>query len=978
MQIQRFFILIVTIVFIAINGNPVFSSDSISVMGEPYRGENRGIDSFEQELKSPQDIRDAPFIEANQDISKSQGAAVSDDSVPNQIGFARQIERLSDHLRFKKTLNWRKLQDGGHTATIIISSPEARALRVGIIVNKLPQETEFRFFAINNGTGGPSATLITGSQINHLLQLNKIADPDHPDSQTYWSPIVAGESLGIEIYLPPGIHPDKFDIAIPFLSHLVVSPFVSRSESSILKNYGDSDSCQNDATCYPGWQNMGSSVAKMVYTESGGSYICTGTLLNDKDPSTWIPYFITANHCIGSQTVASTLLTHWFFESASCDSTIRNKKYTTRYGGAKLLWTKRLTTSSLDSNQDVSFLQLNDNPPSGVYYAGWNPAIGSGTFTGIHHPSGDWKKISFGHQGGDYKCYDTYGGYYDCSASSTGSFFRIYWADGGTEGGSSGSGLFINDQLIGIMLGGTIDPCGGSSTYSKFGAAYSAGNLSKWLDPYPTPCTYSISSSSGSFTSSGGDKTVLVTASSTSCSWTTSETLSWVSVSPSGGTGSLNVTVTVNPNSGAARNGSITIAGRTYTINQAAVNDIPVSGLSKTQVSQLYVSVFNRASEGEGNTYWQPQPYMATAATAMLDTQAAKDYFGGSLDTNQAFIEHIYLNTLNKNPWDDPVGITYWVNQLNGGKTRGEVVAELVGVIKDYAPGGLYYDSADQLAINAYNQFTNRVDVSNYMADNVWDTPENWQTSTSFSNGLVVTDDPASVFAAMVVVNGFADEPVLPGPCGAYVAPGVWKEFDCYNLAAIGKTTNDDPFTPSWRLIGGYWQWGKKGPDPSEWYDTNTSHFAHGPSGPGLGDANSGQISGWGLIDAIDNAWNDSNKTANDPCPSGFRIPTKIQWDGVIDNNAQNIVGSWSTTWEDHTNYSAARFFGYNLMLPAAGIRYYHSGSLGGRGYYGYYWSSSQDASSSAWYLFSYSGGAISYQPLSCRRYAYSLRCVAE
>ena len=50
------------------------------------------------------------------------------------------------------------------------------------------------------------------------------------------------------------------------------------------------------------------------------------------------------------------------------------------------------------------------------------------------------------------------------------------------------------------------------------------------------------------------------------------------------------------------------------------------------------------------------------------------------------------------------------------------------------------------------------------------------------------------------------------GECGAYIAPGVWKEFDCYNLAAIGKTTGDDPFTPSWRLIGGVLEMGREGP----------------------------------------------------------------------------------------------------------------------------------------------------------------------
>ncbi len=65
------------------------------------------------------------------------------------------------------------------------------------------------------------------------------------------------------------------------------------------------------------------------------------------------------------------------------------------------------------------------------------------------------------------------------------------------------------------------------------------------------------------------------------------------------------------------------------------------AGLTQTQVSQLYVALFNRASEGQGNTYWQSQPDMATAANVMLDTDAAKNYFGANLYTNQAFIEHI-------------------------------------------------------------------------------------------------------------------------------------------------------------------------------------------------------------------------------------------------------------------------------------------------------------------------------------------------
>jgi uncharacterized protein (TIGR02145 family) len=210
--------------------------------------------------------------------------------------------------------------------------------------------------------------------------------------------------------------------------------------------------------------------------------------------------------------------------------------------------------------------------------------------------------------------------------------------------------------------------------------------------------------------------------------------------------------------------------------------------------------------------------------------------------------------------------------------------------------------------------------------------------------------------------------------CGAYVAPDVWKEFDCYNLAAIGKTTSDDPFTPSWRLIGGYWQWGHKGPNSSQWYDTNTRHYAHGPTSVRGRDANSGTIIGWSQTNAPDGSWSDTVKTSNDPCPDGFRVPTHTQWVGVLKNNSLNREGSWIGV---DTNYGSVLFLGTDLMLPATGGRLYRSGALGGRGHFGSYWSSTQYSSASAWSL-SFDGSDADTYNVSYRGFGRAVRCVTE
>ena len=188
----------------------------------------------------------------------------------------------------------------------------------------------------------------------------------------------------------------------------------------------------------------------------------------------------------------------------------------------------------------------------------------------------------------------------------------------------------------------------------------------------------------------------------------------------------------------------------------------PVWALTQTEVSQLYVAILGRASEGEGNTYWQTDPSstsMTVTANVMLNTEAAAAYFGLTLDDNQSFIEHIYINTLAKTYEEDPEGVDYWVGMLDTGASRGFVVAALISAIGDYAPEGTSYDPLDLATISAYNRFTNRVEISDYMADRVEKLPENWAVTTSFSGiGLNVTEETATVGNAEIIIDGLAGE----------------------------------------------------------------------------------------------------------------------------------------------------------------------------------------------------------------------------
>ena len=138
--------------------------------------------------------------------------------------------------------------------------------------------------------------------------------------------------------------------------------------------------------------------------------------------------------------------------------------------------------------------------------------------------------------------------------------------------------------------------------------------------------------------------------------------------------------------------------------------------VTKAQVAQLYVALFNRAPEGAGLNAWVSAGVFrdqAQTADAMLQSPAIVAYFNGRIDSNLGYIENIYKNILGKDYSQDPDGINAWVRHLELGHSRGETLVTLFQVAR--SPEAI---AADPTAAAV---FSNKTAIAAYMAEKITD-----------------------------------------------------------------------------------------------------------------------------------------------------------------------------------------------------------------------------------------------------------------
>jgi len=342
---------------------------------------------------------------------------------PKRVGLVRSVEPQKLVLHNEAATRFTQ-QGGGMVWLLAVRSPGALGLRIHL-----------KHFDVGKGSA-----IVYADTPDGLVARGPFTGKGPSGTGEFWTASLPGDTAFIEVS-----GPDEPQLEVAEVVHFDKLPGNAQEDSPQNVQYP----CHLDVMCF-GDDPLVNPVARdavgqMNYISGGQNYVCTGTLLNDLDDDTFMPYFLTAHHCLSTQAEVDTLEVIFGWQKDGCGGRLPDRSMLPRMTGGTLLATER----TYSGGNDMTFIRLNGTIPPGVGLAGWTTDPAPVDVVGIHHPNGDWKRVSFMHETTSDLVIIT------CSGTLFPSQYHYCYVDSGmTEGGSSGSGLFnAAGQVMGQLYG---------------------------------------------------------------------------------------------------------------------------------------------------------------------------------------------------------------------------------------------------------------------------------------------------------------------------------------------------------------------------------------------------------------------------------------------------------------------------------------------------------------------------------------------